>query len=511
MKIKMNQRKSGVILSYISQMIHILSGLIYTPIMLRLLGQSEYGLYQLVYSTVSYLSLLSFGFTASYMRFYSRAKASKDEGEVGRLNGMFITIFMIMAIVCLFCGMVMVANIESIFAEGLTANEYSIAKILMTLMVVNLALTFPNSVFDAFSSAHERFFFQKLLVVLQNLMNPFLALPLLLLGYGSVAMVSVTTFLTVAKLTTNIWFSIKKLQVKVVFNGFHFHLLKEMWVFTFFIFLNQIIDQINWNVGKFLLGRLSGTAAVAIFGLGTQINSMYLQLSTSISNVFVPRVNQIVATTNDNRELTKLFAKVGRIQFIVLSLVLSGFIFFGKEFMIFWGGEGYGNSYYVVLLLIIPVTVPLIQNLGVEIQRAKNMHKARSMAYLFMAAINIFISIPLINTLGSVGAAVGTCFSLVAGNIVFMNWYYQAKIGIDIVYFWKEIAKFVPGFILPIVTGIAFNYLFEMNSLLEIAGLVLIYAMVFGASMYLFSMNEEERQIVKGPLRRIIKKRDGRR
>ena len=59
---KKNQRKIGVIMSYLAQFIQILTGILYTPIMLRLLGQSEYGLYQLVFSVVSYLSLLSFGF-----------------------------------------------------------------------------------------------------------------------------------------------------------------------------------------------------------------------------------------------------------------------------------------------------------------------------------------------------------------------------------------------------------------------------------------------------------------
>ena len=58
---KINQRKAGVILSYAGEIVKILVNLIYTPIMLRLLGQSEYGLYQLVYSVVSYLSLLSLG------------------------------------------------------------------------------------------------------------------------------------------------------------------------------------------------------------------------------------------------------------------------------------------------------------------------------------------------------------------------------------------------------------------------------------------------------------------
>ena len=228
-----NQRHAGVILSYISEIIKILSALIYTPIMLRILGQSEYGLYQLVYSVVSYLSLLSFGFTASYMRFYSRAKAKSDENEVSRLNGMFMVIFLVIAAICILCGIVMDRNIQLIFSDGLTREEYPTARILMALMVLNLALTFPNSVFDAFTSSRERFLFQKLLVVLQNLLNPFLALPLLLMGYGSIGMVCVTTFLTIAKLVVNVWYSLKKMHIHFIFRGFKFRVLKEMWIFYF--------------------------------------------------------------------------------------------------------------------------------------------------------------------------------------------------------------------------------------------------------------------------------------
>ena len=61
MQKKVNQLKMGTILSYLSIVIQSLSAIIYTPVMLRLLGQNEYGLYQLGSSAVSYLSLLSFG------------------------------------------------------------------------------------------------------------------------------------------------------------------------------------------------------------------------------------------------------------------------------------------------------------------------------------------------------------------------------------------------------------------------------------------------------------------
>lgn len=294
--------------------------------------------------------------------------------------------------------------------------------------------------------------------------------------------------------------------MRFVFHGFRFGLLKEMWIFTFFIFLNQIIDQVNWSIGKFLLGRLAGTTAVAIFGLGAQINSMYLQFSTSISNVFVPKVNRIVATSDDNRELTKLFTKVGRVQFIILALIFTGFIFFGQPFMIFWGGEGYADSYYIALWLILPVTVPLIQNLGIEIQRAKNKHQARSIVYFCIAIANVLISIPLIQSVGTVGAAMGTGISLICGNIIFMNWYYQKHIGLDMFYFWKSISMFIPGLVIPCIIGVLIMRFVTINSLIVLGLWIALYAIVYCLSMYFLGMNNEEKQMVMGPIRKLIRR-----
>ncbi|MGN1134511.1 MAG: oligosaccharide flippase family protein [Oscillospiraceae bacterium] len=504
---KIDQRKAGVLLSYTGEAIKILVNLIYTPIMLRLLGQSEWGLYQLVFSVVSYLSLLSLGFGSSYMRFYSRYKAKNDNKNIARLNGMFMVIFCSISVICLLCGVVMISNIHLIFGNGLTAAEYETAKVLMALMVLNLAITFPNSVFNCSVTAHEKFLFQKLLIVLQNLLSPFLTLPLLIMGYASIGMVSVTTFLTLAVFISNMIFCFKKLHIKFIFRGFKLSLLKEMWVFTFFIFLNQIIDQINWSVDKFLLGRLTGTVAVGIYGVASQINTMYLQLSTSVSNVFVPKVNRIVAESDDNTELTRLFTKVGRIQFIILALVLSGFIFFGVPFIDIWAGDGYGKAYRVALFLIVPVTVPLIQNLGIEIQRAKNMHKARSVVYLCIAVSNVFVSIPLIKRFGISGAACGTAITLIAGNIFFMNWYYHKRIGLNMVYFWKQIASFIPALIAPTILGIVFMKLFSLSNLLVFAVCIVVYVLVYCASMWLFGMNKDEQNLIAAPLSKIFKRK----
>lgn len=500
---QVSQKKAGVLLSYLAQVIHILSGILYTPIMLRLLGQSEYGLYQLVASVVSYLNVLSLGFGSSYMRFYSRVKKQGDEEKVAEFNGMYLTIFLIIAVVCLLCGVVLIENIEWVFGDGLTAQEYPKAKILLALMVFNLALTFPGGAIDSFITAYEQFIFQRIIRVLQYLFNPFLTLPLLLLGYGSIAMVLVTTFLTVAKIAISIWFCRKQLKVKIRFRGFQLSLLKEMWIFTFFICINMIADQINWNVDKVLLGRFSGTVAVAIYGIAGQLNTMYMQLSTTISNVFIPQVNRIVVDSNDNRLLTELLAKVGRIQFLILSLISCGFIFLGREFIYIWAGEGYEHSYAITLLLILPATIPLAQNMTLEIMRAKNMHKVRSFMYFAMAITNVVISIPCIRLWGAEGAALGTAVTLILGDCIFMNIYYHKRVGLNMIYYWEQILRFIPAFLVIITCEIIVTYCLRMDSVILFLVHGIIYMLVFGSAMWFLGLNQTEKELIRGPLRKI--------
>lgn len=177
--------------------------------------------------------------------------------------------------------------------------------------------------------------------------------------------------------------------------------------------------------------------------------------------------------------------------------------------MRFWGGKGYEDSYYVALWLIIPVTVPLMQNLGIEIQRAKNKHKARAVVYFCIAIANIFMSIPLIRYCGSIGAAIGTAIALIVGNILFMNWYYYKHIGLEIPAFWKSILSFFPAFIIPTITGVAIMKYVHVNNFMQLILWALLYGGVFCISMWLFGMNNYEKGMIRSIKNKIICRRHG--
>ena len=77
-----------------SIIVTILTGLLYTPVMLRLLGQNEYGIYQLANSLVTYLSLLNLGLNGSYIKFYMREKVKGDkEGVAERQRNVSVAFF----------------------------------------------------------------------------------------------------------------------------------------------------------------------------------------------------------------------------------------------------------------------------------------------------------------------------------------------------------------------------------------------------------------------------------
>ena len=115
-------------------------------------------------------------------------------------------VFTIIAMIALLTGGVLVGNVNNLFSKSLTVSEIGTARILMLLMVINLAISFPSSVFDSYITAHEQYLFQRVISLLQVVLNPFLTLPLLLMGYKSVSLVVVTTIITVSKFIINYWY-----------------------------------------------------------------------------------------------------------------------------------------------------------------------------------------------------------------------------------------------------------------------------------------------------------------
>lgn len=503
---RVNQLKAGAMLSYASIFITILVGLVYTPIMIRLLGQAEFGLYSLIGAVVGYLSILDLGLGNAIVRYTARNRAIGDKETESRMNGMFLVLYSAIGLLTVALGAILYINVENMFGASLTAQELEKAKIMMLLLIFNFAVSFPLGTFGSIMQAYERFVLVKLIHIFRSILMPCITLPFLYAGYGSVSMVVVNTILNISCLLINLVYCIRVLKIQIHFNGFDYTLLREIAGYSFFIFLNVIVDKMYWSTGQFILGIVSGTALVAVYAIAMQLNTMYMMFSTAVSGVLLPKITMMVANNASNDELSQIMIKAARIQYLVMALILSGFALYGQAFINLWAGSNYSDAYLIVLLVMVPITVPLIQNVGIAILQAKNMQGFRSVVYIAIATLNVIASIPLAKIWGGYGCALATGVSLTLGNIIIMNIYYHRRIGLDIPLFWRNIFRMSIPVLMALLCGYGINILVVQDAFLVLACKIVLYSVVYALIMWFTGLNLYEKDLIISPVKRIVYK-----
>ena len=378
-------------------------------------------------------------------------------------------------------------------------------RILVLIMTFNSALSFPVSVFSSMVTAYEKYIYRKLIDMFVTVGAPIANLIALYLGYASIGMSVAATIIQFIMLPLFAGYCFKVLKLTPRFSILPKSLVKELFRFSAFIFLASLVDMLFWSTDKVILGMLSSSVAVAIYNVGGTFNSIVMQLSTSISGVLTPKITGMVVKNATKDELTELFIRIGRLQFIIIAIIVSGFTVFGRAFIKLWAGAGYVNAYWVTILTMFPLCVPLIQNTGLSIIIAQNKHQFRSIVYLIIAILNVVSTYLVVPTMGYIGAALCSCIAYLLGQGLIMNGYYHKVIGIDILLFWKNILKLsiVPACML-VIGLIVFKFVTISNWGTFLLSVV-IFSGIYAVLMYGLSFNDYEKDIFRKPVLKAVR------
>lgn len=430
-----NELKIGSIITYINLIISMIIPLLYTPIMLRILGQEEYGLYSLSSSVIGYLTLLNLGFGASVIRFIAKFRVEGDHEKVEGVTGLILWIYGIIAVIVCVIGFALTKGTGLFFGTGLSPSEIQRLKILMMIMTVSTAVSFPVSILSSISIAYEKYIFRKIVDMVATIAGPILNLIVLFMGCASIGLAMVGLMTQVVYGIIFIWYCKHKLNVVPRFKNMPFYMMKEILGFSVYIFASSIIDMLYWATDKVLIGAVLGTVAVAVYNIGGTFTAVLQNMSSAISGVFGTRVNMMVFEKQPIEKLSELLIRIGRLQYYIVSLILSGYIVFGQTFIDVWAGKGYSQAYVIGLLTMVPLAVPLIQNIAFTVVSAQNKLKFRTIVYAVIAVLNVIGTIWAMPKFGIIGAAACTAIAFVLGNGILMNFYYWKIIKLDIIAF----------------------------------------------------------------------------
>lgn len=493
-----SQRRAGVALGYVNIIVKNLVNLVYTPMLLSFVGQADYGVYQTSNSFVFSLSLLSFGFSQAYVRFYTQKRARGE--DVRGLNGVYLVLYVIVSVAAFLLGLGLAASAGTFFSASFTPGEVGLARTVMSVMAGSIAATLFNSVFDAYVLAHEEFRFQQSRQMLTTLATPFCAYALLCLGFGVVGVAVAQLTVNMVLLALNASFCLGRLKMRFDLRRLDTGLFRAIAAFSAWIFANQVCDLVNQNVPNVLLGALTSASAVALFAVAIQLRSLFYSLSTTMSSVFTPKINRIVAESDDNGELTQLMTRVGRYQMVLFCWVYGGFAVLGRFFVERWAGASFADAYWLVLAMTAPLVIPLTQNTGIEIQRAKNMHKARSIAMLVGALFNIAVTFFASPMVGYWAPAIGYIACIALCNGAFMNWYYQRRVGLDMAFFWRRNLPVLFAGAVVTAVCLAGMVALPVGGWAAFFGWGAAYSVLFAAALWLVVLTKDERSAVTSRL-----------
>ena len=494
----MNERKIGILISYLNIILHAVIGFIYVPLLLHYIGKSEYGLYQLIGSFIAYFSIMDFGLTAAVVRFYAKYKAVNDKVGMENILAVAARGYGIIALILFIAGVICYINLDVIFAASMTIAELATAKTLFLLLLFNIVVTLTTMMFRAVINANEKFLFLKGTETLQMVLQPVLVVLILQQYPSAVAVAIVQTFLNICLIIARVYYCFIKLKIKIKFHYLDKQLLNDIKKLALSVFVVVLIDQVFFKTNQIILGIVSGTAAVAVYSISSLIYMNYMALSTAISGVYLPHVTEIVAKNEPVKKLSDLFIKIGRYQYYLLALVASGFVIFGSDFINIWAGKDFKEAYWITLLIIIPFTIDLIQNIGLSIMQAQNRYDFRAKVYFAMGLFNLCLAIPLAKQYGGTGCAFATGLSMFLGNGLIMNWYYRKVTKLDILRFWKEIGKIsIYVMSLTLVGYGLYNYQ-NVDSITEFIIAIAVYTVIYSFVIYKLCMNNSEKEkIVK--------------
>ena len=477
-----------------------LGGILVTPYIIKMLGSSEYGLYTLIGAFVGYLSILDLGLNNAIVRYVAQYRSQGDKKGQENFLGTSLLIYFFIGIIIGCAGLLMYYNIESLFADSLTKTELNKAKIMLLILVANIAISLPGGAFTGICNGYERFVFPRVLSIIKYLLKTFLILLILYKGADALDLVILDTLMNLLFILSSIVYVFKALKVKIKLHQFEWSFVKEIFGYSVWIFVFALVYQFQWRTGQIILGATTSTATVAIYAVGVMLGLYFMTFGNVINGLILPKVVKSVYKNASSKILSQEMIRVSRVTLVFLTYIFGGFLLLGQDFVLLWVGSSFEESWTVAVLIMVAYVVPISQGYAHAVLEAKKMMRFKSLSSLSLSIIGIIIGSILSKEYGINGMIYGIFGALIILQFL-VSVFYHKRIGIDMFKYLRE--AFIPFLILLIIVFVSSYWLLKLFAVSWVLFILKgsIYSLIFVIGLY-FLLTKSEKEFV---LKKLIK------
>lgn len=490
---KDKQIKIGAIISYLSIAVNIILGLVYTPWMIKSIGQSDYALYTLATSIITMFAV-DFGMSAAVSRYVAKYVAEKRQKDIDNFLGLIYKLYLFISAIILTILVVVCFFLGDIYTS-LSPTEVERLRIVYIIAGGYTVVSFPFITFNGILAAFERFISLKICDLLLKLVTSALVIVCLLNGGGVYSLVAVNAIVGLIVIFIKFFLVKKGTSIHVNFKYFDKSKLIEVLGFSGWSTIGSFAHNFLIVIIPSILAVVSSTTEVAVFGFANSIGSYICLLATGIDGFFLPKISNIIAQKREDKILP-LMVKVGRFQLYLLLIVTIGFISIGREFITLMMGADYQNAYYCVICYLVYSIFAYPPQIGNTTLIAINAVKERAVIFIIAAILNATLSFPLSYLLGSFGACLALMITIVVRTIL-LNIIFKRKLRLDVFEYYKQcyLPMLIP-FIITLILSMLTTYFITNITwgwfLLEVIIISVIYLIIF----FIFQSKEQKAMVM---------------
>lgn len=498
---KGKQIKIGALISYFTIFFNIAMGLIYTPWMMKTIGQSDYGLYTLAMSLINTFAF-DFGLSMAAQRYIAANLAKDDQAAANKTAGLIYKLYLVITVVLLLVFLLLFFFIESVYTE-LTLEEIEKFRGLYLIAAIYSVCSFPFLPLNGVLSAYEKFVQLKVSDLIHKILNIILTVAALIAGVGVYSLVLVNLVAGIAFAVVRVVLVKRSTPIRADFSYRDKSLVRELFSFSLWTSVFSLTTRLMLSLAPSVLGIVSGSYEIAVFGFAVALESYIYTFINAINGFFMARLSRISEKNAEKRgaeEATDLMISVGRFILMLFTLIFVGFVALGKDFISLLFGEQYINSYYCTLLICGYGFIAYPQQIANTYLVVKGKVKQRAIISAACLAVNLFLSLFLGKRWGAVGVSVAIFIALIL-NTFLMNILYHCKLGISLSRFFKNChLNLLPGVLSYAVMAFAISRL----PLGGWGGFILkvsLSCVVYGAIAWFLMLDQEKKAFIKKALK----------
>lgn len=453
--------KAGITKNYIYnlfyQLLVVLSPIIVTPYLSRVLKADGVGMYQYVYAIASYFIMVVQLGTSMYGQ-REVAICQNDKNRVGQIFLHIQALRLVMlAVSAVGYGIIIFAMRDSKYA---------------TLLWIEFMLVL-GAYFDIswLFQGLEQF---KLMSVRSSIIKILTIILIFALVKTKSDLYLYAVIMSLGVLIGNLilWVYVPRYAGKASLSKNYFKdVLRNSWIF----FIPSIATTIYAYLDKVLLGIFSGDSETGFYSQGEKVVKILITLITSLSLVLLPRITSLIGQEKKD-EAKKIVTYVWKYVLMIAIPMTVGLICASGTFVPLFFGDGY-DSVIPVIVILAPLAFIIGSNsvLGYAILIPSKQQRGYNIAAIAGCAVNFVADLLLIPICNAIGACVGTI--LAEFTVCCCEYYYSKKI-MGRIFPWKNVLRYVAASIVVAVV------LLTMNQTGKFGGVMIFAEVLCGITVY---------------------------